>query len=367
MQRACLPVAQSGLPHQQAAAALSLLQQTTPTWLACPGLPQRSTYEQPTIQSLVGFPGLHVTANEQRVHIERNHAEQHLNQLGLAYLQGDLSVGQLNTDHAAGLYELLRNSHYTHATQSVVSYIVGPISLGLYLTDEYQRPLLHDPVLREALAQHLALRLGWLTRRLSELAASRVALVYEPLLAAVNSPFAPITWDEALELLEMVFAGTRASCGILLSDFGGWQHDTNPAAGWLPLLETSADLIGLDVYQHRAVLNSMLAGLPAFLERGGTLIWGLVPSDATDMQTETPATLVQHFQQIMRTLAAANIPTEQVVQASLISTTSGLDHLPVPLAEHALHQCAAVSALLREHYGLTDTAAITPGLPDDNA
>jgi hypothetical protein len=235
---------------------------------------------------------------------------------------------------------------------AIASQVIGPVSLNMQLTDEQNRPLMHDPMLREALAQHLSLRVSWLTERLGVLAEDSIICLDEPLLPALSSPFCPINWDSGIELLEQVFEGTMGCRGIVLGEFGARQRDHDLATGWAYLMETSVELISLDVYNYSNLLLSAVSVLPDFLDRDGVIVWGLVPADSAALAHETADTLVDRFEKLLGKLTAAGLSREQILFASLISTNDHLTHLAPGSAEQALQCCADISSRLRTTYKL---------------
>lgn len=325
---------------------------TTPALITWPHLPHRSFYEHSFVQSASGFPGLVIDSLERRTYVDRIVVERELDHLSLAYLNKTTAAGCLKTDYAAGMAELTRLPSGWFEGLAVGSQQVGPISLSLQLTDEQQRPLVYDPMLLEALSHHLSLRVAWLSEQFTNLAEDGIIFLAEPFLDAFNSPFFPIDWNRGIELLELVFDGIKGCRGIIIGTMGTDQHRDTKADYWTPVLETSVELILLDVYNHSALLLDAAASLLPFLHRPGFIAWGLVPSDAESLMCETVDTLVERFQSLLQQVAAAGVPEERLLLASLISTSGSLEHLPLHVAERALRVCLDVSNRLRSLYHL---------------
>jgi hypothetical protein len=351
---ACLPIAQNGLPNFYASRALKLLHRLTPAIFTWPGLPQRNFREHLYVQSASGFPGLVLDEASRRAYVVKEQAERNLDWVGLAYLQRNALVSALKPEDAAALTELLRSvgTAQEHTYRAIASQLIGPVSLNMQLTDEQNRPLMHDPMLREALAQHLSLRVSWLSERLNSLVEDTIICLDEPLLPVLSSPFCPIGWDSGIELLEQVFDGTTGCRGIILGEFGARQRDHDLATSWAYLMETSVELVALDVYNYSNLLLSAVSVLPDFLDRDGVIVWGLVPADSAALAHETADTLVARFEKLLGQLTATGLPREQVLHASLISTNDHLTHLAPGAAEQALQCCADISSRLRKIYNL---------------
>jgi hypothetical protein len=210
------------------------------------------------------------------------------------------------------------------------------------LTDDQQRPLAYDAMLFEALAQHLTLRAAWQVSQLIDLGVDIVVCLDEPFLDAFASPFCPIEWNDAAALLELLLSSIRGCRGIL----------TSGPVDWAMVLQTSVEWVHFNAYQYSQALLDSAEVLATFLKRPGFLTWGIVPTSVGDLRRETIETLTERIEHILDRLVAVGIPREQMLQAMLISTTTGLAHMSVSDAEKALTLCAGISAHLREKYDL---------------
>ncbi|NJN66083.1 MAG: hypothetical protein HC884_04890 [Chloroflexaceae bacterium] len=355
---ACLPVAPGGMPHANPSLALGLVMATVPaipSFLTWPQLPRRSFREQRFVQSAAGFPGLVIDSTSRRVYVDRAIAERDLDRLSLAYLTHDISAGALTEEYAAGLKEALQVPRSRFEGVVVRSMLVGPISLGLKLADEQERPLVYDPMLLEALTHHLSLRASWLSAQFNDQADTTIICLDEPFLDAIHSPFLPLDWDRSIDMLELVFAGVRGGRGLSVGAIGPRQKEQPPPIHWEQLMETSMECFACDVYYRQDILLDAAPVLPAFLNRRGFVIWGLIPAQEEALALETAETLVERFQDLVHELGAVGVPQDLLVPASAISTSGGLEHLSVALAERAMQLCVEVSRLLRLAYGFKDT------------
>lgn len=341
-QPACLPIAPSGLPYRDPSQALKFLLQNSATVLPWPQLPQRSLWEQSLLQSSAGFPGLVLDKLTGQAHLERPCAEAELDQLALAYLQGDLVFGAMRGEDAAGLSELLRMPGPWLEVRALSGHLVGPISLALQLTDEQKRPLLYNPMLLDAIIQHLALKAAWQTNQLANLTNKVLLCLEEPFLDVFYSPFCPISWQQGIEALERVFAAAKGFRGLILRG----------TSDWTPVLQTSVEVLVFDAYYDSSAILAHAVFLPGFFQRPGTLVWGLIPADEAALQTETSATLIAHFETLLTEIEVVGLKREKILQRALISTSGSLAHLSVEIAEKALKLCVEVSNRLRETYSL---------------
>jgi len=342
---ACLPVLRGGLPHGSVAAAAALILAATPELPAWPALPGRSFRDSALAQAAVGFPGLNLDAERERAAVERAAGERGAARLGLAYLRGETAHGAIPADQAAALSELARQIDPQRRPRALKGELLGPVSLSLLVTDERERPLAYDLALREALLQHLSLRLAWQHEQLSAYTDAVLICLDEPFLDALGSPLCPLDWDDGAELLERLIGAAGVSCALSLIG----------AVNWNAVLATPADVVIFDAYEQSAGLIQAAGAATGFLDGGGAIGWGIVPADPAALDEERPETLARRFERMVEYLSAAGgLDVEPIVAAALITTNGSLAQLPVADAERALHMCAAVSRLLREKYRLSN-------------
>jgi hypothetical protein len=338
----CAPLLLGALPHRSAAQAVAASRRHAGELLAWPQLPQRSFREQSLAQSVVGFPGLVLDASRDHLHVDRAVAVRGLDQLGLAYLENNVSFAALAPNDAAGLSELQRQRDGLRGVRAIKGQLLGPISVAAQLTDEQHRPLLYDDTLFDAVAQFLSLRANWQERHLSDLAATTIICLDEPLLDVVGQPFLPLDWDRVRGQIEVVFDGVSGCRAIFASG----------NADWAGVLETSADMIIADMFSSSHALAAAAGALAAFLERGGVVGIGIVPTDEDALAQATPDSLARRVGALARELAAHGIRPELLLAQAVITSSGTLGRLNVPAAERALQMAAELSHLLREQYSL---------------
>lgn len=311
------------------------------TLLAWPQLPQRSFREQCLVQSMIGFPGLVVDAAALRVYVDRTEAERRIESLLLAYLEHTITYAALSADDAAGLAEMVRIGG-GRDLRAVKGQILGPISVALQLTDERERPLIYDDMLFDAIAQMLRLRVAWQELRLSELAPVTIICVDEPLLEVTASPFFPHDWERIAGQINDVLAGING-CRALYT-CGNVDLDR--------LMRTSVELLIAESAAYRRLCASGCDELIAFLERGGMIGIGIVPSDAERLAMASVDSLFAAFASLLDDLTSQGVAREHLLQQTVISPAQSLGYLDSASAERALYLLAEVSRRIREEYGL---------------
>jgi hypothetical protein len=340
----CQPLLLGSLPHRHVKQAFELSRRYAGTLLAWPQLPQRHYREQLLVQSVHGFPGLVINDQGAQVYIDRKQVDITLNQLALAYLENTIQYGALTDNEAAGLFELQQQPEAVAQARALKGQLLGPISLATQLTDEQQRPIIHNEVLFDALVQHLQLRLAWQQARLGALHGTTIICLDEPFLELVGLPFLPLDWPTARERIEQVFQRVVGCRGLMA---GG-------AVDWSEALQTSVELIIADVYHHATTFAVAGPALAAFLERGGVIGLGLVPADQDELAQTSVEQLLQHVDDLLVTLNLSGIEPKKLLQRAVISPADSLGEREPATAEQVLALVKETSERVRQQYNVCE-------------
>lgn len=307
-----------------------------PAW---PQLSHRSYLEEKYSQFSERFPGIVQEGRRLYVHRERK-LEEAMDRLYLAYLRGDLEHGAIRADHAQGLSYLINERvPFMQPPEALKGQITGPISYGLAIADQNRRPIIYDDLLAEALAHHLYLKAAWQEAQLKRFAEQTIIFVDEPYLSSFDSAVAAISRSDLLDLLDGVLSGISGLKGIHCSG----------RADWSLLLETSLDILSVNVFAFAQDLASHAQALHGFLERGGIIAWGIVPSGPR-AATETVESLVAHLHKTIDLLVDHGIPREQLLSGGLITCSQHVADLSIELAERVFYLCAGVSSAMQTRY-----------------
>ena len=334
------PLAPSDLPSTDPDRAWSLVLECMPELPACPRLPRRSFLESPTTQVCEGFPG--VIFESDHIYIgEIWERDTVLDKLYIAYLGGDLEHGRISPEYASCLGLLVAEDGLTlpDTVMAVKGQVLGPLSWALEVLDHGGSPILYNADLLDIVAKHLCLKAAWQEHALQSIAPISLVLVEEPLLTAVGLASLPVEKERALTLVEDVLGGLSGYRGI---------HCSYPVDN--AVLNTSANVLSLDVSHVSEPSEKSLEGLRDFVARGGLIVWGIVPADDR-LDGVTAAGLADRLRFWLESLAPEGKQRDRVVSASMVSTSGGLADLSEERAERALCLTAEVSRVLRNGYG----------------
>lgn len=336
-----MAMAVGSVPLSDPAEAWNWMLKYTPQIPDWPQLSGRSYLENMYAQFSENFPGVVVDLEGQRTYVDRTHKlDRDLERLYVAYLQNDVAYGAVSPQHAKALHYLLNTENLLSAPPvAIKGQVTGPISWGLTVVDQNRRPLLYDEIIADAIAKHLRLKAAWQEQQLRRLAPHTIMFVDEPYLSSFGSGFISLSREQVVTLLEEVFAGISGLKGVHCCGNTDWSV----------LMNTSTDILNLDAYEYAESLSLYPDAVAAFLERGGIIAWGIVPSGPA-VEGETASALVDRLHGAMDLLVRKGVALDKLLTAGLVTPSCGTGSLDPQMAERVLALTAAVAAEMRARY-----------------
>jgi len=332
----CLPTAIGSMPYTNPDEACSIIMKYLPDIPAWPQLPQRSPKEDMIIQFSEGFPG--VVIDGDKIHIEPSaDFESELEQIYIDCEQDNARGYGTSTEYAAGL-----NAFLSKATGSkiVKGQVTGPITWGLRVTRQDGLGILYDETLAETAAKFLRLKASWQENILREISPNTIIFVDEPYLVSLGSVFTPIPEEKVPILLEEVIKGIKGAKGLHCCG------NTN----WSVLLDTAIDILSFDAYNYASSLSTHSDKVKSFLERGGSIAWGIVPNEEEALAKESLPSLRDRMEEAMAPFTRDGVKFRQLIAQGLITPSCGLESLSPEAASQALELTAKLSRDLRSRY-----------------
>jgi len=219
--------------------------------------------------------------------------------------------------------------------------VVGPLTMGFQLKDGDGNLAFYNDELRDLVIRTLALHAGWQCVRLAEVGLPVILFIDDPTVAAYGThAHISLTREMILESLNPVIDAIhqrRALVGIHSCD----------ATDWSLLFETETDIVSFDAHSFSDSMLCYPAELQAFLERGGRIAWGIVPTSEQAFD-ESGASLLSRLYDLWDRLSELGADRELLPRQSLITPTCGTGLLSEELAETIYGLTAEVSAGVME-------------------
>jgi len=336
-------------PFKEAAPAIEMIRKHLPHVPHWPQLPQRGAREGLIFQAmrcLVDTGLVRVDGDEARFDTAAYDWPERLTAfytICLAAEQGTMEAMErfaFGTDAAAGFRAFIDNLKADPAAvRFVKGQVVGPLTMGFQLKDGVGNLAFYNDELRDLVVRTLALHAGWQCVQLAAVGLPIILFIDDPTVAAYGT-HAHITLakEMILESLDQVISAIHqrgALVGIHSCD----------ATDWSLLFATGTDIVSFDAHSFSESMIYYPAELQAFLERGGRVAWGIVPTSEAAF-AENGDTLLSRLYQLWERLVELGVDRELLQRQSLITPACGTGLLSEKLAETIYGLTAEVSAVV---------------------
>jgi hypothetical protein len=334
----CRPTIIGSMPQTDPVEACSLITRFLKDIPAWPQLPSRSFLENMYVQYSEGFPG--VVLQDNHIHIDRSKdLTPQLERLYSAYLENKTDAFPITKEYAAGLHEFL--SLTSLSALAVKGHVTGPISWGLTVTDQDRRAILYDETLADAAAKLLRLKAAWQESKLKALNKNTITFIDEPYMSSFGSAYISISKEQVITLINEVFGGIIGLKGIHCCGNTDWSV----------LLGTSLDILNFDAYNYAESLSLYPADIKNFLDRSGTIAWGIIPNQPDTLVKESVASLKDRLEEAMAPFTRHGIHFRQLVTQGMLTPSCTLVPLQTNEAcARALELLTGLSTVIRQRY-----------------
>jgi hypothetical protein len=328
-------------PHQDEKEVFRLIIKNFPEIPFWPQLPKRSFLEGMVVQYSEGFPSFRWNEKEQRVWVDTSHGFDKDIERFYERLEADeLESFRITEDFAGGLRILkdLSSEDHRKEIRYIKGQIVGPITFGLALADQEQKPIFYDLTLRDVLVKHLSMKARWMERKFNDLFPGTPTIIFfdEPSLSSFGSAFSSLNREDVIQSLNECFAAVKGLRGVHCCGNTDWSL----------LLSTNLSILSFDAYGYLETLSLYPKELRAFLERGGILAWGIVPTSEAILKEDAQG-LVNRIKEGGETFSKKGID-QALLQRAIVTPSCGTASLSIPLAERVCELTAEVSKRLRD-------------------
>lgn len=325
------------LPYLEVGQALPLIFEYLPEIPHWPQLPRRGKGEGFVFQFLDPLVRCGLLVADDRPYFDTHHPDwvERLTEFYTACLAGEagdpdaLEFFSFPAEAAVGFYafvETVKNRPLKEVGY-LKGQLVGPLTVGFQITDADGRLAYYDDQLRDLLVKTLALHARWQAKTLAELGRPVIIFVDEPTVSVYGqSTFITVTREMIQEDLNAIFDAVHIN-GSLVG-----VHSC-AAMDWSILYESEVDIVNPDVYNFGRSLLPFACEIGVFLERGGVMAWGVVPTYEAAF-TESAGSLLQKLEEIWGELAHHKVSRSLLSKQALITPACGTGLLSFELAEH---------------------------------
>ncbi len=333
----CQTTAMGILPHQDVQRALEIaLSLDIPFW---PQLPKVSYFEDMYVQALENFPGVKIDAVHQKIHFDLSRFYEELP----SYFEKaeDPQTFRLTREFSLVYHRFLERdlSHYS----AVRGQMISPISLGMKIVDECQKSINYHDEVREVLFDFIQKKVNQQFRELRERNPNAFVWVDDPGLALIFNALSGYNEFQAKTDFDRFLEGLEGPKGVHLCAKPDWDF----------LLKSKMDILSFDSFNCGALIINY-PSLKDFLDRGGVVSWGIVPTYAELLEQETADSLAGKLETYWEDLSRKGVDSGRLLRQSLLApaTCNLLNPDKEKTVEKAFEVLRELSGKLREKYHL---------------
>lgn len=298
-----LTTAMAVMPHTDINRALEMaLSLDVPFW---PQLPRYSYYEDMYVQASEHFPGIILDVEKRTL---RFSMEKFINELEetMAHFE-EPEYFDISETYSEVYHRFLKlDLSDRHAIRGQLE---GPISFGFNVVDQDNRPILFDDTIRPFIIEFLARRINVQLSKLKKINQNAFMFIDEPGLQFVFSAMSGYGDVAARRDMETFFSLIEKPRGVHLCGNPDWDF----------LLGLDLDILSLDVYTNGEIFSSYASSIKKFLDRGGMLVWGIIPTNIELFEKENIDTLDTRLIEMWSLLGKKGIDLDFLMSRSMLS------------------------------------------------
>ncbi|MDM8551795.1 hypothetical protein QUF72_17060 [Desulfobacterales bacterium HSG2] len=333
-----LTTAMAVMPHTDAERALEIaLSVDVPFW---PQLPNYSYYEDMYVQAAEHFPGILLDMDKRTLKFSVDKFGSELEE-ALGHFD-DPSYFDISREYSVVYHRFLEMD--LSERPAIRGQLEGPISFGFNVLDQDERPILFDDTVRPFMFEFMAKRINVQLERLRTLNKNAFMFVDEPGMQYLFSAMAGYNDLKAKGDLDLFFSMVDRPRGIHLCGNPDWDF----------LLGLNLDVLSLDIYTNAEVFSSYAPSVKRFLDNGGVIIWGIVPTGFEAFEKEDMNSLAAQLENVWQILAKKGVDIPFMLQRSMLSpaTCCLVNPDKEKTVEKAFSIVQKLSGILRAKYNI---------------
>jgi methionine synthase II (cobalamin-independent) len=308
------------LPHKDAEAALDLIFQYAPQIPFWPQLPKRDIREGMVAQYSENLPCLRVAPDS--LVFDSKEKEKELEKFYARIISNDIDYFKISADFALGLHKFYQRLEKENLSgiKFIKGQITGPFTFAASINDDQGLALLHDPVFMQVILKALAMKALWQIKLFSQFGKKIILFIDEPYLGCFGSAYTPLNREDVVKGLSELTASIKSQ-DVLLGAHCCGNTD------WSIFTEIgSLDIISFDAFAFLDRFMLYAQDLKGFLKRGGSICWGIVPTQEFT-SVLTADTLIGKIKEAIRALVKKGFDKDLLSENLLLSPSCGLGTL----------------------------------------
>ncbi len=298
-----LTTAMGVMPHKDVDRALeAALSMDVPFW---PQLPRYSYYEDMYVQAGEHFPGILLDIEKQTLKFSMDKFILEFEDTMAKF--DDPAYFDVSKTYSV-VYDRFLSMDLSHRP-AIRGQLEGPVSFGFNVLDQDERPILFDDTIRPFMFEFMAKRINVQLSRLKKLNSNAFMFIDEPGLQFIFSAMSGYSDQKAKTDLDEFLSTIDSPRGIHLCGNPDWDF----------LLNLDIDILSMDIYTNAERFGSCTRSIKQFLDRGGIIVWGIVPTGFEAYEKENLNFLIMQLETVWKQLSKRGIDIMQLLTQSMLS------------------------------------------------
>ncbi|MBN2077449.1 MAG: hypothetical protein JW838_00690 [Spirochaetes bacterium] len=331
-------------PHTDPSEACGLVFKRLKDIPAWPQLPRRDFLEDMNVQYSRALPCLVVDHENRKVGFDTSgDVAGELERFYTRFIEEDIEYFGLDGGHAAGFSCFIESVRAGKAegARALKGQISGPLTLGLMTDAVDGKYALYKPDLFDAVVKCCAMNARWQARRLGEITDTPIVFFDEPSLSILGSGFYSVDKDLVANSFREIIDAIHHEGGLAGTHCCG-------NADWDDLMDLDIDIISFDAADE-IIADKFVTSrrVNAFLEKGGCIAWGIVPTLKEKIEKADSRSVESSFRGHLKRLEERGIGEDAILEHSLFTPSCGTATLSITLAEKVMELLEGLSAKFR--------------------
>ena len=304
-----------------------------------PTLPRRGLLERIVFNDSEQLPG-RIIRDERIFFDSASDQTAAMEQVYMDYVEGNFAPYALHIEYSSAFTEMMMRKL---PDVSILKFqITGPVTFGMQVVDEAKRPIYFDSQMADVLGKMLALKARWCEVEMQEKTGVKETLIFldEPYFASLGSSVVPVDRETVKANWEDAAALVKGGLGVHCCSNTDWEF----------VISLNPSVVSLDAYTTAKEFLLYADTIVSYMERGGVVAWGIVPSDPQLFTQETTDSLYKKYLDI-RTRLCNNMPEDLFDAQSLITPSCGIRFADRPTARAIMQAAAEISHRIRSKNG----------------
>ncbi len=327
------------LPHRDPVSACNDVLDIFPQFPYVPTLPDRGQLESIVFNDSEQLPG-RIIKDDRLLFDSTTDQTKAMEQVYRDYVEGNFAPYGLHKEYASGFIEMM-SRNLTRA-KVFKCQVTGPVTFGMQVVDADKRPIYYDAQLADILSKMIALKVRWCEMEMRKRTGVTETLVVlnEPYLASLGSSVVPVDKETVRAGWEDIAALVEGGLGIHCCSNTDWEF----------VLGLNPSVVSIDAYATAKEFLLYADSIVAYMERGGVVAWGIVPSEYKLFENETTDSLYERYLAV-RTQICTRMPERLFDAQSLITPSCGIRFADRNGALAIMKTAAEISQRIREKGG----------------